>query len=94
MLHFYIRTQRPIFKIIHLNLGLTATIKISQNGLLNILQYFVFYCVLLPSAPGSFNYKSFFDQVGLMGKAGSEGEKVFKTLDQDKSGYIEKEELK
>ncbi|XP_072275057.1 parvalbumin beta [Pyxicephalus adspersus] len=44
-------------------------------------------------AEGSFNYKSFFQKVGLAGKSPDDAKKVFEILDRDKSGYIEEEEL-
>ncbi|KAM4631624.1 parvalbumin beta-like [Discoglossus pictus] len=44
-------------------------------------------------AEGSFQYKSFFAKVGLAGKSAEQVQKVFAIFDQDKSGYIEEEEL-
>lgn len=45
------------------------------------------------SAKDSFSPKMFFKAVGLSKKTPSEIERVFKILDQDKSGYIEQDEL-
>ncbi|CAG03148.1 unnamed protein product [Tetraodon nigroviridis] len=47
-----------------------------------------------PAAPETFDLKSFFAQVGLTGSSQDVGKMVFAVLDQDKSGYIEEEELK
>ncbi|KAI6076469.1 Parvalbumin [Aix galericulata] len=44
-------------------------------------------------AADSFNYKSFFSMVGLSSKTPDQIKKVFGILDQDKSGFIEEEEL-
>lgn len=45
------------------------------------------------SAKDSFSPKTFFATLGLSKKSPSEIEKVFKMLDQDKSGFIEQDEL-
>ncbi|XP_053550728.1 parvalbumin beta-like [Bombina bombina] len=44
-------------------------------------------------AVGSFKFKEFFAKVGLCGKSSDQVKKVFEVLDQDKSGYIEEDEL-
>nr|P02627.1 RecName: Full=Parvalbumin alpha; AltName: Full=Parvalbumin pI 4.88 [Pelophylax lessonae] len=45
------------------------------------------------AAPESFNHKKFFELCGLKSKSKEIMQKVFHVLDQDQSGFIEKEEL-
>ncbi|XP_073500471.1 parvalbumin alpha [Phyllobates terribilis] len=45
------------------------------------------------AAADSFNYKKFFELVGLKSKSKDVMKKVFGILDQDASGFIEEEEL-
>ncbi|KAJ3601301.1 hypothetical protein NHX12_032273 [Muraenolepis orangiensis] len=45
-------------------------------------------------AAGSFNHKAFFKSCGLSGKSDAEVKKAFYIIDQDKSDFIEEEELK
>ncbi|KAM4024219.1 parvalbumin beta-like isoform 1-T2 [Anomaloglossus baeobatrachus] len=48
----------------------------------------------IAEAKDSFNYKAFFAKSGLSSKSQAEVKKVFEILDQDKSGFIEEDELK
>uniref|UniRef100_A0A8D0E4F6 Parvalbumin n=1 Tax=Salvator merianae TaxID=96440 RepID=A0A8D0E4F6_SALMN len=45
-------------------------------------------------APDSFSCKTFFDKSGLSKKPKEQLAKAFEILDQDKSGYIEEDELR
>ncbi|KAM9837303.1 parvalbumin 3 [Aulostomus maculatus] len=45
-------------------------------------------------AAESFKYKDFFAKVGLAGKSAEDIKKAFAVIDQDKSGFIEEDELK
>ncbi|XP_077358609.1 parvalbumin alpha-like [Festucalex cinctus] len=45
-------------------------------------------------AADSFKHKEFFAKVGLASKSGEDIKKAFAVIDQDKSGYIEEDELK
>uniref|UniRef100_A0A671XKN2 Parvalbumin n=1 Tax=Sparus aurata TaxID=8175 RepID=A0A671XKN2_SPAAU len=46
------------------------------------------------SDAGSFDHKKFFAACGLSKKSGDDVKKAFAVIDQDKSGFIEEEELK
>lgn len=50
-------------------------------------------CLSLTAAD-SFNHKEFFAKVGLAGKSTEDLKKAFYFVDQDKSGFIEEDELK
>ncbi|NXK44822.1 PRVB protein, partial [Chauna torquata] len=52
------------------------------------------HLLLFISAADSFNYKSFFIEVGLNSRSKDELAKVFEILDQDKSSFIEEDEQK
>ncbi|XP_059203522.1 parvalbumin beta-like [Centropristis striata] len=43
---------------------------------------------------GSFDHKKFFKACGMSGKSSEDVKKAFFIIDQDKSGFIEEEELK
>uniref|UniRef100_A0A803J4Q6 Parvalbumin n=1 Tax=Xenopus tropicalis TaxID=8364 RepID=A0A803J4Q6_XENTR len=45
-------------------------------------------------APDSFNFKTFFAQSGLSSRSADDVKNVFGILDQDRSGFIEEDELK
>uniref|UniRef100_A0A8C2I0D2 Parvalbumin n=1 Tax=Cyprinus carpio TaxID=7962 RepID=A0A8C2I0D2_CYPCA len=45
-------------------------------------------------AADSFNHKAFFTKVGLTSKSADDVKKAFAIIDQDKSGFIEEDELK
>ncbi|KAF5891809.1 aminoacyl tRNA synthase complex-interacting multifunctional 2-like isoform X2, partial [Clarias magur] len=45
-------------------------------------------------ADGSFDHKAFFTKVGLTSKSADDVKKAFAIIDQDKSGFIEEDELK
>lgn len=48
----------------------------------------------LLSAADSFNHKNFFAKIGLAAKSADDIKKAFAVIDQDKSGFIEEDELK
>lgn len=54
---------------------------------------FLLTAVLISEA-GTFNHKKFFSACGMSSKSTEEIEKAFKIIDQDKSDFIEEEELK
>ncbi|XP_069066026.1 parvalbumin beta-like [Pleurodeles waltl] len=45
-------------------------------------------------AADSFDYKTFFCQTGLKSKSHDQVKKVFEIIDQDRSGFVEEDELK
>lgn len=51
-------------------------------------------CFSSHSAADSFNHKTFFAKVGLSSKSADDVKKAFAVIDQDKSGFIEEDELK
>lgn len=59
-----------------------------------VLPKYLLTCFYSLSAADSFNHKTFFAKVGLSGKSDADVKKAFSVIDQDKSGYIEEEELK
>lgn len=92
MRHVYSVSRRSFFLSCHCVIDLLFPCVCFSSS----LNYVCLVCVCTWSnvAPGTFNFKSFFEQVGLTGLSEADRRKVFTVLDQDKSGYIEEEELK
>lgn len=86
-------------------LGFVTTLTVLRNSLVLFDQKAnIFFCsrsltiflrvFLLISAADSFDYKTFFVKVGLNSKSKDQLAQVFGILDQDRSGFIEEDELK
>lgn len=58
------------------------------------LQCLIWSILRLLTAADSFKHKEFFAKVGLAGKSADDIKKAFAVIDQDKSGFIEEDELK
>lgn len=58
------------------------------------LQCLIWSILCLLTAADSFKHKDFFAKVGLAGKSADDIKKAFAVIDQDKSGFIEEDELK
>ncbi|KAK2833539.1 hypothetical protein Q5P01_017428 [Channa striata] len=70
----------------------TPEIKMAFAGVLNDAD--VTAALDACKAADSFNYKQFFKTCGLHGKSADDLKKAFSIIDQDKSGFIEEDELK
>lgn len=82
VMHTYLCVQD--FKMIFFGgVSLTSNIKIKYAA-----------CLCVHAVADSFDYKKFFDMVGLKAKSSDDVKKVFTVLDADNSGFIEEEELK
>lgn len=87
---FFLITCISVLKLV----GVSALKPRSQNLRKRKEIAFLSICVHFHiSAKDSFSPKTFFATLGLSKKTPSEIEKVFKMLDQDKSGFIEQDEL-
>lgn len=68
--------------------------KVTSKTVIYLFIYVCIYTSALIVADGSFNHKTFFATCGLTGKSAEELKKAFNIIDQDKSGFIEEDELK
>uniref|UniRef100_A0A8P4KNJ2 Parvalbumin n=1 Tax=Dicentrarchus labrax TaxID=13489 RepID=A0A8P4KNJ2_DICLA len=74
--------------------GVKSTIFASAKQCVIYLQSLILFLLCLLTAADSFKYKDFFAKVGLTAKTPEDIKKAFAIIDQDKSGFIEEDELK